>query len=142
MATKSFRTATAIALACLMPMLSPAATLTVDIKGVRAQSGLVLVSVLGSAEAWQGQAKPAGQNGAKPSGDALRFEFPDLAPGSYAVKVMHDENGNGKLDSNFVGMPTEGYGFSNNPRVMRPATYEEARFRLTEQGTTVSIELH
>jgi len=54
---------------------------------------------------------------------------------------MHDLNGNGELDTNFMGMPIEGYGFSNNPEVMRRATFEEARFELPEDGTHIELRL-
>ncbi|MND09814.1 hypothetical protein D3C83_334330 [compost metagenome] len=54
---------------------------------------------------------------------------------------MHDENDNGSLDANVLGMPTEGYGFSQNPRVMRKATFEEARFELGAEGGEIVIEL-
>jgi len=42
------------------------------------------------------------------------FTFNELAPGQYAIRYYHDENLNGKMDTNLVGKPTEGYGFSNN----------------------------
>ena len=42
------------------------------------------------------------------------FSIPNLNPGKYAVRYYHDENLNGKMDTNLVGKPTEGYGFSNN----------------------------
>ncbi len=67
--------------------------------------------------------------------------FEGLQPGTYAVRLMHDENDNGKLDRNLVGMPTEGYGFSNNPRVMRAATFEEASFELPQEGADIRIVL-
>lgn len=54
---------------------------------------------------------------------------------------MHDENGNGKLDTNAVGMPIEGYGFSNNPRVMRKATFDEAAFAVDDKGTVIELHL-
>jgi len=40
--------------------------------------------------------------------------FSNVEPGTYAVAVVHDENSDGKLDKNFVGVPSEGYGVSNN----------------------------
>ena len=40
-------------------------------------------------------------------------DFEDIPPGTYALAVVHDENMNGKLDTNLLGVPTEGYGFSN-----------------------------
>lgn len=129
-------------LALATPGLCLAADLTVEIEGIRAQSGIVQVALIDSAEAWDGKGKPAGATGAPPDGGTtLSLTFADLAPGSYAVRVMHDENGNGKLDTNLVGMPTEGYGFSNNPRVMRAATFEEARFEVPETGATARITL-
>jgi uncharacterized protein (DUF2141 family) len=42
------------------------------------------------------------------------FSIKDLKPGKYAVRYYHDENLNGKMETNMVGKPTEGYGFSNN----------------------------
>ncbi len=43
-----------------------------------------------------------------------RCDFEDIAPGNYALAVVHDENMNGKLDVNWLGLPIEGYGFSND----------------------------
>lgn len=49
------------------------------------------------------------------SGTSMDIRFPDVAPGRYAVTIEHDENGDGKMGHNFIGMPTEGVGVSNNP---------------------------
>jgi len=54
---------------------------------------------------------------------------PDLPPGRYAISAFFDLNGNGELDTNFFGIPSEPYGFSNQVRpAMRAATFEEAAF--------------
>ena len=128
-------------LALAAPGLAFAADLKIELEGVRAQQGVVKVAVMGSAEAWDGKAPPAGSAGAPPDGDgSLSLDIAGLAPGRYA-RVMHDENGNGKFDTNMDGMPTEGYGFSNNPRVMRAATFEELVFEVPEAGTTTTIQL-
>jgi uncharacterized protein (DUF2141 family) len=50
-----------------------------------------------------------------------RLSFPGLAPGRYALRVFADENGNGKLDTNLMGLPTERYGFSNDAKGNRGA---------------------
>ena len=55
--------------------------------------------------------------------------------------ITHDENGNGKLDSNLIGMPVEGYGFSNNPRVMRKPTWDETRFDVGAGNLAINVEL-
>ena len=59
----------------------------------------------------------------------LQFNLP---AGNYAVQVMHDENENNKLDTNFMGMPIEGYGFSNNPR--RDAAKRISTRRVSSSG--------
>ena len=48
------------------------------------------------------------------TGSNTSCSFSIVEPGTYAIAVVHDENGNGKLDKNFVGVPSEGYGVSNN----------------------------
>ena len=68
----------------------------------------------------------------------LRFTLP---AGTYAVQVMHDANGNDKLDTNFMGIPVEGYGFSNNPTGLRKATFDEARFTIDDSPKAIVIRL-
>lgn len=61
----------------------------------------------------------------------LTTTFKVLPKGVYAVAVIHDANQNAKVDKNFFGVPTEGYGFSNNLRFMfRGATFKESQFEL------------
>ena len=59
-----------------------------------------------------------------------RLVFSDLADGQYAVKVFHDENNNHSLDTNMLGVPSEGYGFSNNAGSFGPASFKDASFSL------------
>ena len=55
--------------------------------------------------------------------------FENIPYGEYAIKYYHDENGNGKLDANALGIPNEPYGFSNNARaVFSPPSFEKAKF--------------
>lgn len=57
--------------------------------------------------------------------------FEGLAAGTYALVMLHDENGNRTLDTNFFGMPIEGYGVSNNvTHMMRAPSWEESHFTL------------
>ena len=118
-----------------------AADLTITLRDVRVQTGLLKVAVVDSQAGWDGQAKPVQADGAPPSGDTATFVFKGLAPGAYAVLVTHDENGNGKLDSNMIGMPVEAYGFSNNPSVMRKPTWDEVRIDVGPQDTAIDIAL-
>ena len=66
--------------------------------------------------------------------------FVDVAPGDYAVSEFHDENGNGKLERNFIGMPKEGVGASNDAAGhMGPPKFEDARFRYSGGLTVMTI---
>jgi len=108
---------------------------------VRAQTGTLRAALVSSDEAWNGKAAPVQAQQAPPQGESLHFTFKDLPAGSYAVLLTHDENDNGKLDTNLVGMPIEGYGFSNNPQVMRKPTFDEARVDVPAAGTAIDITL-
>lgn len=57
--------------------------------------------------------------------------------GRYAVAVYHDEDLNGKLNTNVVGIPREGYGFSNNPKVPGRPKFEQAAFDFSRNDTIV-----
>ena len=118
-----------------------AAELTVVLQDVRAQTGLIKVALVDSQAGWDGKAAPVQATGAPPSGEQATFVFKDLKPGTYAVLITHDENGNGQLDTNMMGMPVEGYGFSNNPRVMRKPTWDETRFEVGAENLAINVEL-
>ena len=65
-----------------------------------------------------------------------------LKYGSYAIKVFHDENINGELDSNFLGIPTEDYGYSNNVSAwFGPPSWERAEFLLNEREMMIEISV-
>lgn len=62
--------------------------------------------------------------------------------GSYAVAIFHDLNGNGKLDKNTLGIPTEPYAFSNNPSVKwRSPTFAETLIKFGESRKEIVMEL-
>jgi uncharacterized protein (DUF2141 family) len=67
--------------------------------------------------------------------------FGDLPAGDYAVRAFHDLNGNGRMDTNPFGMPTEPYAFSNNAvGNMGPASWDRAKFTVSGAAAqTISI---
>ncbi len=72
-----------------------------------------------------------------PSVNGCTFE--NVAPGTYAIAIMHDENDNKKLDKNFIGVPTEGYGVSNNhTHSLSAPTWDESKF-VVERGKNLSL---
>lgn len=72
-----------------------------------------------------------------------RCDFEDIAPGSYALAVVHDENMNGKLDVNWLGIPVEGYGFSNDASALLGApSFSAASFPYNGQNLEMTLGLH
>jgi uncharacterized protein (DUF2141 family) len=60
----------------------------------------------------------------------------NLPKGKYAIRYFHDENSNNKLDTNWLGIPTEGYGFSNNAKgLFGPPPFEEQLFEIITNKT-------
>jgi len=75
--------------------------------------------------------------------DHLTVLIPDLPPGKYAVAAYVDNNRNGRQDKNFLGIPKENYGFSNDARGMfGPPDFAAAAFDIGENAVTESIHLH
>lgn len=65
------------------------------------------------------------------NGSSVNVKFTGLAPGEYAIVVHHDENCNDKVDKNILGLPLEGYCFSNNVKALTaPPKFKSAKFTL------------
>ena len=72
---------------------------------------------------------------------ALEVEI-KIPKGTYAITIFQDKNSDTELNTNFMGIPNEPYGFSNNPKMMfGPPKFKEASFHFTEEGQHISIEL-
>lgn len=127
--------------ALLLATSASAGDLQIDLQGIRTHTGTVRLALVDSAAGWDGKAAPVQGQTLVPVADAARVVFRNLPAGDYAVLVTHDENDNGKLDTNVVGIPVEGYGFSNNPQVQRKPTFDEARVHVPANGASITIAL-
>ena len=68
--------------------------------------------------------------------------FVGINPGTYAIGVIHDENLNGELDTNFLGVPNEGYGFSSDAKVRLSApSFSDAKFSYDGNALKLTIRL-
>jgi uncharacterized protein (DUF2141 family) len=87
------------------------------------------------------RADPAARKLSLPANAERKLHFGGLAPGSYVVAVIHDENGNGKLDT-ILAIPREGFGFSRNPKIrMGPPRFDEVRFQINSGANRQSVEM-
>jgi uncharacterized protein (DUF2141 family) len=124
----------------LVPSMAWAATVQVTVHGVRNDHGSVLVALCTSADflrprcAWKASA-PA-------SAGTVTLRIDGVPPGTYAGQAFHDENGNGRLDRSFLGLPEEGMGFSRDaPMRMGPPRFEDAAFPVTASGAAIELRL-
>ena len=114
-----------------------AASLEVTIQNVQSEQGILMLAVYDSAGYRTTPVRATAQ-----AATASVFRFEDLAEGDYAVAVFHDKNGNGKLDVNLMGVPTEPYGFSlHAPAGMGAPVWADAMFNLPASGTRISVPL-
>jgi uncharacterized protein (DUF2141 family) len=118
-----------------------ASTLAVTIDGVRSNHGQVMVALFSRSKGFPDGDYADRWAKVPASTGPVTVVFDHLRPGEYAVGAYHDENGNGKLDTNFIGWPEEGYALSNGIRltVFRPRFIESA---FTLQGKEEGVALH
>lgn len=108
--------------------------ITVTVSTVRNLRGHVICALFDSAEAFD-KRLPAMKLTVSAATPRMDCVFHGVKPGTYAVTVVHDENDDGKLDTNFFGMPKEGYGVSNNHTyAMHGPAFSESRFAFPGSG--------
>jgi uncharacterized protein (DUF2141 family) len=124
-------------------LLQPAKGLSITVENVQKASGSIYLSIYDRADRFMDVEKIAGKQivPVKSKG-SMSIVLADLPPGEYAVSCFHDVNDNGKLDTNFLGIPTEPYAFSNNARPkFRAPNWDEARFSYPGGDFGLSIRL-
>ena len=119
---------------------SNAAELTIAVTGANPASGQFLISVFDRSETWMKQPVASKTPTVTAGGTATaRLSLP---AGTYAIALIHDANGNGEMDTNALGIPTEAFGFSNGARArFGPPAFGKAAFALPEQGGRLTISL-
>lgn len=101
----------------------------ITIKGIEEVKGSVLVAVYNSEESFM--KKQIASKKIKVSNNEVTLVFENVKSGDYAITTFHDENDNDKLDSNFVGIPKELYGFSNDAKgSFGPPSFEKAKVKV------------
>lgn len=116
--------------------------LTVVITGLENDDGEVLITVSNSREDYESDDPSFIGVNVIIENRKAEYTFEELPFGEYGIKLFHDENMDGELDSNFLGIPTEDYGFSNNARgTFGPADYDDAKFIFNQSELTMEISV-
>lgn len=118
------------------------ASLTVTVEGLETPQGAVMMGLYASADAWNGSGEPVAGRTIAVEGAAITAEFGPLPAGEYAIRLYHDGDGDGELDTNLMGVPSEPYAFSNNARGrFGPAVWEDAVFTLVPGENSHALNL-
>lgn len=117
-------------------------TLDLSVSGLRNNKGQVMVCMTAKPKAFPDCRKDANAHTLMVSAvEAKDIRFTDVAPGTYAISLVHDENSNGKLDVS-VMIPNEGFGFSRNPTVtFGPPNFRSAAFTLGNVDASQSVKM-
>ena len=118
-------------------------TLTIEIDGLKAQKGDICFKLFSRSYGFPDNAKNAVMNRCvKVTEDSPEITLKDISSGSYALAFFQDVNGDRKLNRNTTGIPTEGYGFSNNPATRQDLTrYGDCVFLLAGATRTIKIQM-
>lgn len=115
--------------------------LDLDVQQLKSAKGTLHVALYNNEANYEAGQQPVAVHKVAVSSNKVQLQFAGLAAGTYAIKIMHDENNNGELDKNVFGIPTEGYGFSNNGGQFGPSSFNEAAFTLSA-NQQLAIQLH
>jgi uncharacterized protein (DUF2141 family) len=126
------------------PDAAPVGRLRIEVSNLHSDQGFVYCS----AYAEPGDGFPTDPSKAKASVKAAIkdrravCEFTGLSPGVYAASMLHDENNNGKMDTNWMGIPAEGYGATRDAKgAFGPPKFKDAAFAYTGGGLTMQIRV-
>jgi uncharacterized protein (DUF2141 family) len=121
---------------------STAYNMPVSIGNLQAAKGQLMVAIYKSGDGFLAEDKAIfKKNYAIKEKGTFALEIPNLAEGNYAISCYHDVNGNGTLDKNLFGVPTEPYGFSQNARPkFRAPNWDEAKFYFKGQKIELRVD--
>lgn len=114
-------------------------TLEVSIQGIRSDKGNIRIGLFTEDNFLK---TPLEGKVVKASTGGVSVIFENVPDGSYAVSVVHDVNGNEVLDTNKLGIPKEGFAFSNNARgTLGPPSFDKAKIEIHEGTASQQLEM-
>lgn len=121
---------------------NPGNTLVIRLENVKTAKGAIYVAAYDSAEHFMVEAKAVGKKFAVEKTGTLELKMEGLKLGKQALAIFHDLNGNGRLDTNFFGIPTEPFAFSKKPPSrFRAPTFDEVQFNFSQPNQVLVARL-
>lgn len=116
--------------------------LTVIITGFDNDDGVVKIALNDTQEDYESDDQAYRSEEVTIKDKTAVWTFENIPFGDYSIKTYHDENNDNELDTNFLGMPTEAYGFSNDASgSFGPASWEDAMFLFKTDKDTIYISI-
>lgn len=116
--------------------------LTIILQGFENNEGMAMIALSNFQEDYEKEGPPFRGNETEIIEKTASWTINELPFGEYAVKVFHDENDDGEMGKNFLGIPNESYGFSNDARgSFGPASWEDAKFLFNASRDTIYINI-
>ena len=109
-----------------------ASELEVNFIDIERPVGQLMVAIYDSEEAYNNKTQPLKYATVEADADTVTLNFDGLADGTYALMLIHDLNSNGQMDINAMGLPQDGYGFSNNVGMYGLPPFDAASFEVRE----------
>ncbi len=120
---------------------APTGSLDVSLTHLRSERGVILLCLTADPANFPGCVDDANAVTRSVPASRPRLRIDGLGQGAYALSVIHDENGNARLDT-FAGIPREGFGFSRNPGIgFGPPRFSAAAFPLGSGATTQQVRI-
>lgn len=117
--------------------------LRVEVEGLRNDAGHLLAALYDRPEGFPRDGTPAHRASVVIEGGRAVAEFADLPSGTYAVAVLHDENDDGKMNSNWLKLPKEGFGMSRFDKLKASVpSFDDAKIELAGGDETVHVKIH
>lgn len=118
-------------------------TIKVIVYGLRNNSGQVGIRIFNKGDGFPSEkSKAIKEIFVIPINGEAKFEIPNWTFGTYAIGSIHDENSNKEIDKNFIGIPKEGFGTSNNPKMtFGPPSFKNACFIFSQFELTIKIKM-
>ncbi|MEY3410892.1 MAG: hypothetical protein RL593_468, partial [Pseudomonadota bacterium] len=115
--------------------------LTIHLTNIKNDQGNIVVELYSDSATFRKSAKALKIIKQPAIAGTVTVVFSGLDAGSYAVLTYHDEDGNNQMNKRFGMIPTEGYGLSNNPKVMGPPAFKDSEFQIN-QDLEINIQFN
>ncbi|MDA3901679.1 MAG: DUF2141 domain-containing protein [Spirochaetes bacterium] len=131
-----------VVLASIDVVYAETTSIALKVTGIEHIEGNLMLALYDSADSFNNDKEPVQSRRVKVTKSTMVIQFDDLVAGEYGLMFYQDRNENNKLDKfPILGIPLEPYGVSNNPKLLGPPSFKNARFKVVEGVNEIHIPL-